>query len=125
MNRRVTESEISLEDNRYQLRKCDSGTACWLFSFLGARITEGQNFFTALGTCSREQFAEIQGITFSNISRLDSKDNSVFPMPIFIKGVITDPLLANDAQLSMRLTSEWLTFVLAPFFPESGLSSPQ
>jgi hypothetical protein len=123
VNSRVSNKEVKIENRNYQLNKPDARTACYLFSFLGAKINENENFFTGLGRCTRAEFNEIQSLALGKIFRMDQKEDSIFPVAIFLNGRITDQDLENNADELMKLTSEWLVFAFDPFMVASGLNS--
>jgi hypothetical protein len=125
MENRKTEKNINLGDKVYQIKKMDPRSACWLFSFLGTRA-EGGLILSALGKCSRIEFAEIQAMSLRQIYRLDSADGNVLPIAILSNdGSFSDPFLSDDAESVYKLTCESILFNLDPFLVVSGSKSPQ
>jgi hypothetical protein len=101
----------------------DPRLGCWLFSFLSSR-TNG-SILAALGSCSREQFDEIQGQALKFILRLDEREGTIFPMPIVApSGLWADKDLESDPSEVFKLTCECISFNLEPFLEESKSNVP-
>lgn len=125
MEPRVLSSDITIGNKTYRLNKCDARTACWMFSFLGAKIEkEGGSIFGAIGKCTRVEFDEIQTIALKHTFFIDNKDGNEFPIAIIAaNGTWIDKELGENSSALMKLTSEYLGFVIKPFLVESGLNS--
>lgn len=123
MDSRVLVKDIKINERTYQINKPDARTACYLFTALGAKISEKETFFTGLGRCSRAEFDDIQNLALSKTFRMDQKESSVFPVAVFMNGKLIDSELENNPDEVMKLTSEWLIFTLDPFMVGSGSNS--
>ena len=126
MKPRVLRKKVSIDETEYELSKPDARTACWLFSFLGAKIeVSGGSIFSALGKCTRAEFDEVQDIALKHTFFLDSREGNTFPTAVLDPrtGGWVDKKLGEDADSLMKLTSEYLAFVLEPFLAESGSNS--
>jgi hypothetical protein len=124
MNNRVTMKEVAVGEKRYQLKKIDARSACWLFAFLGGRSTGG-SIISGLGACTKQEFDEITGLVLKPILCLDHSQDGQFEIPILsATGNITDENLM-DAGNMMVLVSEAIVFNLEPFLAGRGLNSAQ
>lgn len=121
-NRAVTKN-VTIEGREYQVTKVDARTACWLFTFMGARSGEGA-ILSGLGKCTRQEFDEVQALALSKVFFLDEQGGNTFPITVIAPdGSFTDKRLASDAEAVMRLTTESLLFNLSPFLVERGSNS--
>jgi hypothetical protein len=122
MNNRATLKEVAVGEKRYQLKKIDARSACWLFAFLGSKATGG-SIISGLGACTKPEFDEITSLVLKPILCLDRTQDGNFELPILsVAGIIADDNLM-DAGNMMMLVSEAIVFNLEPFLAERGLNS--
>lgn len=122
-NRKLTK-DVDVGEKRYQLKKIDARSACWLFAFLGEK-SSGGSIVTGLGACTRLEFEEILSLVLKPVMRLDSGENGNFEIPIYSGvGALVDGNL-QDAGLLFNLATEAIIFNLEPFLAGRGLSSLQ
>lgn len=125
MNNRVLTKETSVGEKRYQLKKIDARSACWLFAFLGGK-SNGGSIITGLGTCTRSEFEDIQTLVLRPVVCLDSTSDGNFEIPIFSgNGTLVDENLRDDSSNLFMITSEAIIFNLEPFLAERGSNSQQ
>jgi hypothetical protein len=124
MNARKLTKEVTIGDKRYQLKKIDARSACWMFAFLGGK-SNGGSIITGLGACTRSEFDEIQTLVLRPVVCLDNSSEGNFEIPIFSgPGNLVDENLRDAGNLFM-ITSEAIIFNLEPFLFERGSNSLQ
>ena len=121
MNNRITTKEISVGEKKYQLKKIDARSACWLFTYLGAK-SAGGSIISGLGACTKQEFEEITSLVLKPVLCLDNSDGNHFEIPIMAanSNIVDDNL---DGGNLMSLLSQAIVFNLEPFLAERESSS--
>jgi hypothetical protein len=123
MNNRILTRELVVGEKRYQLKKIDARSACWLFSFLASK-SNGSTLVNGLGVCTRQEFDEITSLVLKPVVCLDHSEDGQFELAVIApNGIIPDSNL--DAGNLFKLISESIVFNLEPFLAEKGSNSPQ
>ncbi len=121
-NRKLTK-EVAVGEKRYQLKKIDARSGCWLFAFLGGK-SNGGSIVAGLGSCTRLEFEEILNLVLRPVVCLDSSENGNFEIPVFSGGgTLVDDNLQSDASYLFTLVSEAIVFNLEPFLSGRGSNS--
>lgn len=122
MDARETTKNVTVKDKVYQLHKMDARSACWLYTFIGSRIKDGQPVMMALGSCTRQEYDTIVDLALKHVYHLDpdTSKGSTFLDPVVSPtgGLIGD--LQFDAELMLHLVSDSCLFNLKPFLVVVG-----
>jgi hypothetical protein len=126
MEPRVAYKDVQIEDNLYRINKMDARLSCWMFTTLGRRATSSGLLLSALGTCSREEFNELQSLALAVVQRMELRDGVQLPVPILsAAGAVADKFLADKPDFLLRLTSESIMLSIAPFLVDDKSNEPQ
>jgi hypothetical protein len=115
---RKTSTVMPIEGQNYQINKVDCRTAGWLFAFL-ARKAEGGTILSGLGSCTRDEFNEIQTLILKSVFKMDGE----FPIAVLAPDGSIVGTLQEQPELVFRITSSAVGFNLAPFMSANDSSS--
>jgi hypothetical protein len=131
MDNRITQKDVSLNGHVYRVKKMDSRSGTWLYSFLTSKASPNgdpvtlMQLLTAFHGLDKSSFESIQTDLLKRTFLVEDREGNEFESVILApngSGFSFDWLTFDTASI-YQLTDMGMLFNVSPFFPDRESSS--